>query len=69
MGLDDKRLCAGPSGCGHPRHEHTGNHQKGTRTACRHRLAHGRGVCACTGFKGESVESADSRTEKEGAHG
>lgn len=69
MGLDGKRLCTGPSGCGHPRHEHTGNHLKGTKTACRHKLAHGRGVCACTGFKGESVESVESEVRKKAVNG
>ena len=69
MGLYDKAPCTGPSGCGHPRHEHIGNHLKGTKTACRHKLAHGRGVCACTGFKGESVESVDSNASKETVDG
>lgn len=51
MSLYEKMVCTGPSGCGHPRYEHTGTHEKGSRTACRHRLANGRGTCACTQFK------------------
>lgn len=51
MALEDKMLCTGPSGCGHPRHEHTGNHVQGSKLACRHKLAQGRGVCACARFK------------------
>lgn len=61
MSLFEKMLCTGPTGCGHPRHEHTGNHLKGTRTACRHRLAQGRGTCACTQFK--EVHTASSGSE------
>ncbi len=61
MSVYEKMLCTGPSGCGHPRHEHTGTHLKGTKTACRHKLAQGRGVCACTGFKGNQADSPDSK--------
>ena len=69
MSLYEKMLCEGPSGCGHPRHEHTGTHVKGTKTACRHRLAQGRGVCACTGFKGNRVDSSDSKKPVEVSRG
>ena len=69
MSLHDKELCAGPSGCGHPRHEHTGTHVKGTRTACRHRLAQGRGICACAEFKGVRADSSDSKRTVEAPRG
>jgi len=65
MGLNDKALCTGPSGCGHPRHEHTGSHVKGTRTACRHRLANGRGSCACTEFRSIQSRSSVSKSQSE----
>lgn len=60
MSLHDKMLCAGPSGCGHTRHEHTGSHLKGSRTACRHKLAQGRGVCACGEFRTIQADSPPS---------
>lgn len=61
MGLYDKMLCTGPSGCGHPRHEHSGTHVKDSRSACRHKLAHGRGACACTHFKEVQATSSVSK--------
>lgn len=69
MSLYDKELCTGPSGCGHPRHEHTGTHVRGTRTACRHKLAQGRGTCACTEFKGVRTDSPVSKRVTEAARG
>ena len=69
MSLCEKELCTGPSGCGHPRHEHTGTHVKGSRTACRHRLAQGRGTCACTQFKGIRTGSPDPKKSVEASHG
>jgi hypothetical protein len=69
MSLHEKTLCTGPSGCGHPRHEHTGTHVKGSRTACRHKLAQGRGVCACTEFKGVRTDSPVSKRTPEAARG
>ncbi len=69
MSLYEKMLCSGPSGCGHPRHEHTGAHLKGTKTACRHKLAQGRGVCACTEFKGVRTNSSDSKRTVEAPRG
>jgi hypothetical protein len=69
MSLHEKTLCTGPSGCGHPRHEHTGTHVKGSRTACRHKLAQGRGVCACTEFKGVHTDSSVSERALEAARG
>lgn len=65
MSLFEKMRCTGPTGCGHPRHEHTGNHLKGTRTACRHPMAQGRGTCACTQFKEVRTTSSDSEGEVE----
>lgn len=69
MSLYDKEPCTGPTGCGHPRHEHTGNHLKGTKTACRHKLAQGRGICACTGFKEIRTDSPVSKPKKEATSG
>lgn len=69
MGLDSKQPCTGPSGCGHPLHEHTGTHAKGTKTACRHKLAYGRGTCACAGFKGIRADSPRPNVELEASHG
>jgi hypothetical protein len=69
MSLYEKELCTGPTGCGHPRHEHTGTHLKGSRTACRHKLAQGRGTCACTRFKGVRGSSSDSKPVLEASHG
>lgn len=69
MSLHEKTLCSGPSGCGHPRHEHTGTHLKGTKTACRHRLAQGRGTCACTEFKGVRADSSGSKRSVEVSDG
>lgn len=69
MSLHGKMLCTGPSGCGHPRHEHTGTHVEGSRSACRHRLAQGRGVCACTRFKEVQDDSSGSKRRMEAAHG
>lgn len=51
MSMYDKMLCSGPSGCGHPRHQHTGTHEKGSMAACRSKLGNGRATCACTRFK------------------
>lgn len=65
MSLHDKMLCTGPSGCGHPRYEHTGTHLKGTKTACRHKMAQGRGVCACAEFKGVRANSSVSKASLE----
>ncbi len=69
MSLHEKMLCTGPSGCGHPRHEHTGTHLKGSRTACRHKLAQGRGTCACTEFREIRTRSSDSNRTLEAARG
>jgi hypothetical protein len=69
MSLYEKMLCTGPSGCGHPRHEHTGTQVKGSRSACRHKLAQGRGTCACTRFKALPGDSSDSKPKVEAVHG
>lgn len=69
MSLHEKMLCSGATGCGHPRHEHTGTHLKGSRTACRHRLANGRGTCACTGFKEIRGSSSVSKPDLEASRG
>lgn len=69
MSLYEKMLCTGASGCGHPRHEHTGTHVRGTKTACRHKLANGRGTCACTGFKEIRGSSSVSKRTLEVANG
>lgn len=62
MSLYDKMPCSGPSGCGHPRHRHTGTHVEGLKSACRSKLGNGRATCACTRFK--EVQGASSVSKK-----
>lgn len=69
MGLYDKMLCTGPSGCGHPRHEHTGTRMQGSGSACRHKLAQGRGTCACSRFKEVRGDSSGSKQATEALRG
>lgn len=69
MSLYDKMLCTGQTGCGHPRHEHTGTHLRGSKTACRHPLGQGRAKCACTGFKEGSSPSSHSGKTLEASGG
>lgn len=59
--MNDLELCSGPSGCGHPRSEHTAPHPKGTKTSCRHPLAQGRSTCACNEFRGIRSNSSASK--------
>lgn len=69
MSLRDETICSGPSGCGHARHEHTGTHVKGSKSACRKKLGNGRTTCACTQFKevqgGSSVSKPPNRVSTE----
>lgn len=67
MALRDKEKCSGPTGCGHPRHQHTGTHIEGSRTACRQPLAQGRAKCPCRAFKEVRDGSSDSEEKVEGA--
>lgn len=67
MSLYDKEKCSGPTGCGHPRHRHTGTHVEGSRTACRQPLGQGRAKCSCRAFKEVRDGSSDSKKRVEDA--
>lgn len=66
--MDETALCEGPTGCGHPRSEHT-KERADSHSACGHTLAHGRGTCACTRFKAIRTRSSDSKRGLEAIHG
>jgi hypothetical protein len=51
MSFADKELC---SRCGHPRHQHTGNHIRGHRTICRRKMPQNT-QCACQVFTGRAA--------------
>lgn len=61
MSLYDKMKCAGPSGCGHPRHRHSGTHAAGSKSACTQPIGNGRSKCACQRFKEIRTGSSDSK--------
>lgn len=62
MSLDDKMRCAR---CAHPRHDHSGTHVKGSKSACTKDLGNetsGRRIkCSCRNFKEVQPGSPDSK--------
>lgn len=70
MSLYDKMLCSGPTGCGHPRHNHSGTHVKGSKTACTKHLGNEESrqlKCSCRQFKEVRTNSSDSKPAEGGA--